>query len=53
MVITREAMIETINEMRMEGRSNEEIDDYFKEAMKQRLISLDSYFMVRDLIYKK
>ncbi len=43
MVITKSTVAETVSSLRSEGKSNQEIEDEFKAALKAHLITVDVY----------
>jgi len=50
MTITREAINATVSDMK-NSKSNEEIESYFKAALKVKSITLDNYCYAMECIY--
>lgn len=50
-VITKSTVAETVSSLRSEGKSNQEIEDEFKAALKARLITVDVYSVAMNEIY--
>lgn len=53
MAITKEMIKDIINDMRAQGKPDSEIEEMFKNALTQRTISLDMYFVAVEEIQKK
>ncbi len=49
---TKKAIKAVVASMKAEGRSNQEIEDNFKAALKLRSISVDAYSVAMEEIYK-
>lgn len=50
-VITKSTVVETVASLRSEGKSNQEIEDEFKDALKAQLITVDVYSDAMIAIY--
>lgn len=50
MAITKESIKETIKEMKAQGKTDQEIEEVFKNALSERTISLDMYFVAIETI---
>lgn len=52
MKITKETVNAVVEEMRHQGKGQEEIEQYFKDALKFKMINVDIYSMAMEEIYK-
>lgn len=52
MKITKETVKATVSSMKVEGKTNQEIEDNFKAALKIHAITLDTYCTAMEEIYK-
>ena len=52
MTITKETVDAVIEIMRANHNSNQDIEDNFKAALKQKLIDIDIYYMAMEKIYE-
>lgn len=52
MKITKETVKATVSSMKADGKTNQEIEDNFKAALKTRTITLDTYCTAMEEIYK-
>ena len=52
MKITKKTVKSVVSSMKTEGKTNQEIENVFKAALKIRAISLDTYCAAMEEIYK-
>lgn len=52
MKITRETVNAVVEEMKQKGQGEEEIEEYFKDALRFKTIDIDIYSMAMEKIYE-